>query len=61
MDPERMREGFRVQSLAPLDLGRAASLVVETRGRPDPVVAQATARLTRAFEDEKLYLVERWR
>lgn len=49
------------QSLAPLYLGCAASLVLESRGRPDPAVAQATERLARAFEDEKPYLVDRWR
>ena len=49
------------QSLAPLYLGCAASLVLETRGHPDPAVAQATERLARAFEDEKPYLVDRWR
>jgi hypothetical protein len=49
------------QSLAPLYLGCAASLVLETRSRPDTAVAQATERLARAFEDEKPYLVDRWR
>jgi glucosylglycerate synthase len=49
------------QSLAPLYLGRAASLVLETRLRPDAAVAQATERLARVFEDEKPYLVDRWR
>jgi len=49
------------QSLAPLYLGCTASLVLETRGRPDTAVAQATERLARAFEDEKPYLVDRWR
>ena len=49
------------RSLAPLYLGGAASLVLETRGRPDPAVAHATERLARVFEDEKPYLVDRWR
>jgi glucosylglycerate synthase len=49
------------QSLAPLYLGRAASLVLETRLQPDAAVAQATERLARVFEDEKPYLVDRWR
>lgn len=49
------------QSLAPLYLGCAASLVLETRGLPDTAVAQATERLARTFEDEKPYLVDRWR
>jgi len=49
------------QSLAPLYLGRAASLVLETRLRPDTAVAQATERLAGVFEDEKPYLVDRWR
>jgi hypothetical protein len=49
------------QSLAPLYLGCAASLVLETRGLPDSAVAEATERLARSFEDEKPYLVDRWR
>jgi hypothetical protein len=49
------------RSLAPLYLGCAASLVLETRGLPDAAVAQATERLARTFEDEKPYLVDRWR
>ncbi|HUG38163.1 MAG TPA: hypothetical protein VML54_14490, partial [Candidatus Limnocylindrales bacterium] len=49
------------QSLAPLYLGRAASLVLETRGRPSGAVAEAGARLGRVFEAEKPYLVDRWR
>lgn len=49
------------RSLAPLYLGCAASLVLETRGRPDPGVALAVERVARAFEDEKPYLVDRWR
>jgi hypothetical protein len=49
-----------VQSLAPLYLGRAASVVLETRGRPPLAVAEAVERLGRQFELEKAYLVERW-
>ncbi len=49
------------QSLAPLYLGCAASLVLETRDLPETAVAQATERLARTFEDEKPYLVDRWR
>jgi glucosylglycerate synthase len=56
-----MYRGHITQSLAPLYLGCTASLVLETRNRPDPAVAQATDRLARAFEDEKRYLVDRWR
>ncbi len=49
------------QSLAPLYLGCAASLVLETRDRSDPAVAHAAERLARTFETEKSYLVDRWR
>jgi glucosylglycerate synthase len=49
------------QSLAPLYLGCAASLVLETRSHPEPAVAQAAERLACAFESEKQYLVDRWR
>jgi len=56
-----MYRGHIAQSLAPLYLGCAASLVLETRNRPDPALAQAAERLARAFEDEKSYLVDRWR
>ena len=49
------------QSLAPLYLGRAASLVLETRGRPASAVAQAAERLAQVFEEGKPYLVDRWR
>jgi hypothetical protein len=49
------------QSLAPLYLGRAASLVVETRGRPASAVTLATERLAQVFEEQKPYLVDRWR
>jgi hypothetical protein len=49
------------QSLAPLYLGRAASLVLETRGGPASAVGEATERIGRTFEDEKPYLVEQWR
>jgi glucosylglycerate synthase len=56
-----MYQDHITQSLAPLYLGCAASLVLETSGRPDEAVAQAAERLARAFEDEKQYLVDRWR
>jgi hypothetical protein len=50
-----------VQSLAPLYLGRAASVVLETRGQPAASVAAAVDRLGKEFEREKSYLTERWR
>ena len=50
-----------VQSLAPLYLGRAASVVMETQGRPPIALSQAAARLGGLFEEEKAYLVDRWR
>ena len=49
------------QSLAPLYLGCTASLVLETRSGPDTAAVQATERMARVFEDEKPYLVDRWR
>src|SRR5262244_4288865 len=49
------------QSLAPLYLGCTASLVLETRSGPDTAAVQATERMARGFEDEKPYLVDRWR
>ena len=49
------------QSLAPLYLGRAASVILETAGRPPAAVAQSAARLAGVFEEEKPYLVDRWR
>jgi hypothetical protein len=49
------------QSLAPLYLGRAASVILETSARPPAAVAQSTARLAGMFEEEKPYLVDRWR
>jgi glucosylglycerate synthase len=53
--------GHVAQSLAPLYLGRTASLVLETRGKPATAVAAVGERLARGFEDEKAYLVDRWR
>jgi hypothetical protein len=53
--------GHVAQSLAPLYLGRTASLVLETRGKPPTAVAAVGERLARRFEDEKAYLVDRWR
>jgi hypothetical protein len=49
------------QSLAPLYLGRAASVVLETQGRPPLALLQSAARLGGMFEEEKPYLVDRWR
>jgi hypothetical protein len=53
--------GHVAQSLAPLYLGRTASLILETRGKPATAVAAVGERLARGFEDEKAYLVDRWR
>lgn len=53
--------GHVAQSLAPLYLGRTASLVLETRGKPATAVAAVGERLAHGFEDEKPYLVDRWR
>ncbi len=49
------------QSLAPLYLGRAASVILETQGRPPLAMLQGAARLGGMFEEEKPYLVDRWR
>jgi hypothetical protein len=49
------------QSLAPLYLGRAASVVLETHAKPPLAVQQGAARLGGMFEEEKPYLVDRWR
>ncbi len=49
------------QSLAPLYLGRVASVVYETRNRPPAAVAKVTERLCQVFEEWKPYLVDRWR
>lgn len=49
------------QSLAPLYLGRAASVILETQGRPALAMLQSAARLGGMFEEEKPYLVDRWR
>jgi glucosylglycerate synthase len=48
------------QSLAPLYLGRVASVMLETRGRPPAAVAESADRLAERFEREKGYVVERW-
>jgi hypothetical protein len=53
--------GHVAQSLAPLYLGRTASLVLETRGKPAASITAVGERLARGFEDEKAYLVDRWR
>jgi hypothetical protein len=49
------------QSLAPLYLGRAASVILDTQSRAPAAVAQSATRLCGVFEDEKPYLVDRWR
>jgi len=49
------------QSLAPLYLGRAASVIMETQARPPAALSQSAARLGGMFEEEKAYLVDRWR
>jgi hypothetical protein len=49
------------QSLAPLYLGRAASVILETQARPPAAMSQSAARLGGMFEEEKPYLVDRWR
>jgi hypothetical protein len=56
-----MYRAHLVQSLAPLYLGRVAALVLETRAKPPEAVVEATDRLGRVFEEEKPYLVDRWR
>jgi len=53
--------GHIAQSLAPLYLGRVASVVYETRNRPPAAVAKVTERLCQVFEERKPYLVDRWR
>ncbi|HUM14764.1 MAG TPA: hypothetical protein VL086_03660 [Candidatus Nitrosotalea sp.] len=49
------------QSLAPLYLGRAASVILDTQTRPPAAMSQSAARLGGVFEEEKPYLVDRWR
>jgi glucosylglycerate synthase len=49
------------QSLAPLYLGRAAALVLETRAGPGAAVALHTRAIGHVFEEQKPYLVDRWR
>ena len=53
--------GHIAQSLAPLYLGRVASMVYETRNQPPAAVAKVTERLCEVFEELKPYLVDRWR
>ena len=48
-------------SLAPLYLGRVASVICETRGGPPSAVAEVTERLCQVFEESKPYLADRWR
>jgi len=56
-----VHRGHVAQSLAPLYLGRTASLVLETRGKPAMTITAVGERLARKFEEEKAYLVDRWR
>jgi glucosylglycerate synthase len=49
------------QSLAPVYLGWATSLILQTRARPAAAVADAVERLGREFEEQKPYLIDRWR
>jgi len=49
------------QSLAPLYLGRAASVILETQARPPAAMVQTAVRLGGMFEEDKPYLVDRWR
>jgi hypothetical protein len=49
------------QSLAPLYLGRAASVILETSARPPAALVLSAARLGGMFEEDKPYLVDRWR
>jgi hypothetical protein len=49
------------QSLAPLYLGRAASVILETGARPPAALIQSATRLAGMFEEDKPYLVDRWR
>lgn len=49
------------RSLAPIYLGRTASVVRETRAASPAAAAAGAERLAEAFERERGYLVERWR
>lgn len=49
------------QSLAPLYLGRLASVILETSARPPAALLQSASRLAGMFEEDKPYLVDRWR
>ena len=53
--------GHIAQSLAPIYLGRVASVIYETRNQPPAAVAKVTERLCLVFEEMKPYLVDRWR
>jgi hypothetical protein len=48
------------QSLAPLYLGRTASVFLETRTGPAASVGEVAERLGHEFEEQKAYLVDRW-
>jgi hypothetical protein len=45
----------------PLYLGRTAAFVLATRPRPAAAVEDALAAVAVAFEEQKRYLVDRWR
>ena len=49
------------QSLAPLYLGRAASVILETSARPPAAMLLSATRLGGMFDEDKPYLVDRWR
>jgi hypothetical protein len=49
------------QSLAPLYLGRAASVILETSARPPAALLLSATRLGGMFDEDKPYLVDRWR
>jgi hypothetical protein len=50
-----------LRSLVPLYLGRTAAFVLATRRRDAAAVESALAAVDAAFEQEKPYLVDRWR
>jgi glucosylglycerate synthase len=50
-----------LRSLVPLYLGRTAAFVLATRPRPAAAVEDALAAVAVAFEEQKRYLVDRWR
>jgi glucosylglycerate synthase len=50
-----------LRSLVPLYLGRTAAFVLATRPRPAAAVEDALVAVAAAFEEQKRYLVDRWR